>query len=111
MIGNIIGLTDCRGCHGEYLDGKVSPSYPEGPNLSSVRAWSADQFITAMCTGARPSGQQLQPPMPWQTIGKFDDTELTAIYATSLPCRRARMCAWGLRRPRFLWRLAFAEWT
>jgi len=33
-----------------------------------------------MRTGIDPDGHQIQDPMPWQQVGKMDDTELAALY-------------------------------
>lgn len=73
---------DCRGCHGEKLDGNAPPPAPPGAsNLTViVPKWSKDDFFKTMRTGIDPTGHQVQPPMPWQTIGKLDDVELEALY-------------------------------
>ncbi len=83
----IVDFSDCRGCHGPNLDGKVTPPFPAGPNLVVVKGWTAEQFINTIRTGVNPGGQQLKPPMPWKPFGKMDDTELTAVWAylKSLP--------------------------
>jgi mono/diheme cytochrome c family protein len=84
----IIGYQDCRDCHGEDLKGGLEGQLgPIGPNLSAVRGWTSDQFIAAMRTGLTPSGDPMDPPMPWQSIGRMDDEELTAmhLYIQSLP--------------------------
>jgi mono/diheme cytochrome c family protein len=71
---------DCRGCHGEDLQGGKPPA-PVGPSLQVVKGWTQEQFVTAMRTGIDPSGHALKDPMPWKTIGKLDDVELAAMYA------------------------------
>jgi mono/diheme cytochrome c family protein len=84
----IIGYQDCRDCHGEDLKGGLEGQLgPIGPNLSAVKGWTSDQFITAMRTGITPSGDPIDPPMPWQSIGRMDNEELTAmhLYIQSLP--------------------------
>jgi mono/diheme cytochrome c family protein len=83
----IVDFSDCRGCHGPNLDGKVTPPFPAGPNLVVVKGWTAEQFINTMRTGVNPGGMQLKPPMPWKPFGKMSDTELTAVwtYLKSLP--------------------------
>ncbi len=82
----IVDFSDCRGCHGPNLDGKVTPPFPAGPNLVVVEGWTAEQIINTIRTGVNPGGQ-LKPPMPWKPFGKMDDTELTAVWAylKSLP--------------------------
>jgi mono/diheme cytochrome c family protein len=84
----ILSYQDCRDCHGEELTGGVEGQLgPVGPSLRIVKGWTEEQFATTLRTGMDPSGHELQPPMPWQTIGRMDDEELAAMYAylTSLP--------------------------
>lgn len=73
---------DCKGCHGPTLSadgGTFSPR--NAANLTQiVPKWSKDDFFQAMRTGVDVSGHQIQPPMPWQQIGKLDDVELEALY-------------------------------
>lgn len=78
----IADFGDCRACHGEKLDGNAPPPAPPGgSNLTViVPKWNKDDFFKAMRTGVDPTGHQMQPPMPWQTIGKLDDVELEALY-------------------------------
>ncbi len=78
----IVNMLDCRGCHGPQLTGDAPPPMPPGaPNLTVVvPSWSKDDFFQAMRTGVAPSGRQIQPPMPWQQVGKLDDIELEALY-------------------------------
>jgi len=78
----IANFGDCRGCHGEKLDGNAPPPAPPGAsNLTVVVPnWSRDEFIQTMRTGVDPTGHKISPPMPWQTIGKMDDVELAALY-------------------------------
>jgi mono/diheme cytochrome c family protein len=84
----MVEFQDCMLCHGYMLDGvAVSPITPPAPDLEIVKFWTAEQFITTMRTGVDPSGHQLGGDMPWRSIGRLDDTELTAIHAfvVSLP--------------------------
>jgi mono/diheme cytochrome c family protein len=77
----ILNYQDCRDCHGEDLRGGVEGQLgPVGPNLAAVKGWTTDQFITAMRTGMIPSGDTMDSPMPWQSIGRMDDEELTAMH-------------------------------
>ena len=76
----IVSYSDCRDCHGQRLDGKVSPPNPPGPPLVMVPLWTREQFISTMRTGTDPTGYQIKPPMPWKPIGKLDDEELSALY-------------------------------
>lgn len=83
----IAGYTDCAICHGNDFTGGTSQLAPQGPNLVTVNAWTADQFITVMRTGISPTRGELGEEMPWEYIGLLDDEELTALYeyVKSLP--------------------------
>jgi cytochrome c553 len=77
----ILSYQDCRACHGADLTGGVRGQIaPIGPSLQRVKSWKAEQFIATFRTGRDPSGRQLSEVMPWRTIGRMDDEELTAIY-------------------------------
>lgn len=73
---------DCKGCHGPTLSadgGMFSPR--NAVNLTQiVPKWSKEDFFQAMRTGVDVTGRHIQPPMPWQSIGKLDDVELEALY-------------------------------
>jgi mono/diheme cytochrome c family protein len=84
----ILSYQDCRDCHGEDLNGGVEGQLaPIGPTLAGVKHWTTDEFINAMRTGSTPGGDPIDPPMPWQNIGRMDDEELTAMhmYLQSMP--------------------------
>lgn len=78
----ILSYQDCRDCHGEDLLGGIEGQLaPLGPNLKVVSGWTQEQFITTLRTGVDPSGHELDPSkMPWKSIGRMDDEELTAMY-------------------------------
>lgn len=78
----VVSLLDCHGCHGPTLTGDAPPPSPPGAaNITLiVPKWSKDQFFSTMRTGTDPNGHEIQPPMPWRSIGKLDDTELEALY-------------------------------
>lgn len=77
----VVNYMDCRSCHGATLAGDAKPPLPAGPNLTLiVPNWSKDDFFKAIRTGVDKTGHQIQPPMPWKTIGQLDDTELGAVY-------------------------------
>jgi len=78
----------CDECHGPNYTGGGGGVLPIGPNLRSVKNWSAGQFITTFRTGTTPFGKQLDSlMMPWNVYGRATDVELTAIhmYLASLP--------------------------
>ncbi|MBM3935421.1 MAG: cytochrome c [SAR202 cluster bacterium] len=78
----IVEFGGCRECHGQELTGGPGGLYPLGPNLRVVKAWTAGQFMQTMRTGVNPTGRELDPAqMPWRSVGKLTDTELTALHA------------------------------
>lgn len=71
---------DCKNCHGEDLSGGTDPFQPKGPSLRVVKHISSDGFIVVLRTGVTPLGKELNSVMPWRSIGRLDDTELSALY-------------------------------
>jgi mono/diheme cytochrome c family protein len=82
----------CRGCHGEHLSGGPIPGAPEDQtgvptNLTmhetGLRAWSVETFKSALRTGRRPDGSEINPRfMPWRSMhSHMTDTELEAMWA------------------------------
>jgi mono/diheme cytochrome c family protein len=77
----VTSFMDCRTCHGPTLSADAPPPAPPAPNLTLiVPKWSKGDFFQAMRTGVDRDGHSISPPMPWKTIGKLDDVELTALY-------------------------------
>ena len=76
-------LGDCRGCHGPDMTGTPASAFgPAVPNPRPfVAAWTREQFIQVMRTGARPDGSKLAEGMPWQNAAKMTDDDLAALYA------------------------------
>jgi mono/diheme cytochrome c family protein len=83
----MLSFLDCKGCHGDDLNGGTSPVGPKGPSLRLVKAWTEEEFINTLRTGVNPSGKELSPLMPWRSTGRLDDVELSALYQylVSLP--------------------------
>jgi mono/diheme cytochrome c family protein len=89
----LVRINSCRDCHGDDLAGGTSgePGAPPAPNLTDggeLRAWTDEQFITALQTGITPSGVELRERwMPWRYKGQMTDEEFKAIWAylKSLP--------------------------
>lgn len=85
----------CTGCHGRGLAGGPMPGQPPGmpppanltPHREGLLQWSEADFLTAMRSGKRPDGRQLEDFMPWRNLGQMDDAELHAVwvYLRSLP--------------------------
>jgi mono/diheme cytochrome c family protein len=76
----IVKYVDCALCHVDTLHGGTSNLAPRGPSLVGLKAWTADQFVTAMRTGATPFGEVLSDEVPWENFGRFDDDSLNAVY-------------------------------
>jgi mono/diheme cytochrome c family protein len=85
----------CTGCHGVDFAGRQHgpPGTPRGSDLrpgAAMAGWSEQDFFRVMREGMRPDGSELHPFMPWQSFGRMDDVELSALwrYFETLP--RAR---------------------
>lgn len=78
---------ECKRCHGADLSGGTSPIGPQGPSLRLVKQWTEEEFIITLRTGVNPNGRELSPLMPWQSTGRLDNMELSALYQylVSLP--------------------------
>jgi mono/diheme cytochrome c family protein len=105
----LVGIMDCTACHtagsmagapdpAKYLAGSdigfeipdLGIFYP--PNLTpdhgtGIGAWSEQDIVTALRTGARPDGRELAPIMPWRSYAALtdDDVQAIAAYLKSLP--------------------------
>jgi mono/diheme cytochrome c family protein len=87
----------CMGCHNpEFSGGKIvggDPSWVPARNLTphadGLGGWTYEQFHTAVTTGKRPDGTDLQAPMSLVVpyLQKATDVELQALfmYLQSLP--------------------------
>jgi hypothetical protein len=54
------------------------------PDDTGLGSWTEDQFLTAIKKGlykGLEGSRPLLPPMPWETISKFSDEDLKAIFA------------------------------
>lgn len=90
----------CTGCHGEHFSGGaipgLPPSFPKAANLTpdprtGLGKWSEADFVHAIRTGKRPDGTTLDPFMPWPSLARMSDNELSAVwlYLRSQPVRSA----------------------
>jgi mono/diheme cytochrome c family protein len=78
----LVSYLDCRVCHGSKLTGGTPAQLgPLGPDLTMLKDWSRNDFISTMRTGMDPNGHQLTREMPWRSVGHLSDVELTAVYA------------------------------
>lgn len=78
---------NCMGCHKPNLKGGKhnDPNFPPVPDITMTGefgSWTKEQFITAISTGVRPDGRQMDPNyMPWRAFSHMDEIELDAIFA------------------------------
>jgi hypothetical protein len=83
----ITSFLDCTSCHGNDLDGGTNLMRPQGPSLRLVKEWTEEEFILTLRTDVHPRGRELSPLMPWTSVGRLDNRELSALYRylVSLP--------------------------
>lgn len=83
--GKYVAAT-CTGCHRDnFAGGPIQGAPPEWPPAQPITGkamakWNEAQFITALRMGRRPDGSMIKFPMPWQSLGKLNDTELKALW-------------------------------
>ncbi|AQV93043.1 cytochrome C [Cupriavidus necator] len=80
----------CMGCHGpEFRGGKIPGAPPDWPPAADLRPVSggamaryghASAFIEMMRSGKRPDGTAVSRVMPFDSFGRMNDTDLTALY-------------------------------
>jgi cytochrome c553 len=78
----------CVGCHGAGLSGGRIPGTPDSipvptnltPAPDGLGGYDQASFFTAMRTGKRPDGTEMNPFMPWAVYRHMTDDELTALY-------------------------------
>ncbi|RYD84650.1 MAG: cytochrome c, partial [Verrucomicrobiaceae bacterium] len=79
----------CTGCHGpNYSGGKIAGGPPEWPAASNLTAgemgamknWTESDFMTALKTGHRPNGTEINPVMP-RAFGKMTEEEMKALWS------------------------------
>lgn len=83
----------CTGCHGANFAGQRVPGTPSelppAANLTqaALKNWSQNDFQTALRTGKRPDGSDINPFMPWPAMSKMTDDEMAALwlYLSGLP--------------------------
>ena len=80
----------CTGCHGEGLSGGPIPGAPPDmaiplnltPDASGLAGFSLDDFKQVLKTGKRKKdGRKLDPMMPVESFGQFDDVEMQALFS------------------------------
>jgi cytochrome c553 len=83
----LVHTAGCAGCHGPTLaGGKIEvgdPAWPPAANLTptGLQAYDEAAFFTALRTGVRPGGSQINPAMPWKWAKEMTDDEIRAVWA------------------------------
>lgn len=78
----------CIGCHGATLGGgKIPGAPPDWPAAADLRPGAVmlrystpERFIAMMRTGMRPDGTPVSKVMPFESLSRMSDTDLTALY-------------------------------
>lgn len=86
--GSLLGKL-CTGCHGATLSGGPLPGAPPEipiptnltPHETGMLQWSFEDFDRLLVQGIRKNGMKLNPFMPIEAFGKFDETEKRALWA------------------------------
>lgn len=77
----------CTYCHRADLSGGLVEGPPGSPQSVDLRAtgptarWTESDFATALRTGKRPDGSDINPIMPWRLAGQMTDEEISAVWA------------------------------
>lgn len=92
--GRFIGR-GCMGCHGAKGSGGPIPGAPPSlpvplnitPHETGLKGWTFEDFDQVVTTGTRKDGRKLNPFMPFEALGKMNETEKRALFAylQSLP--------------------------
>ena len=48
--------------------------------MTGIGRWTEEDFVRTIRTGVNPSGDSLNPIMPWRTIRRMTDDDLRAMY-------------------------------
>jgi cytochrome c553 len=83
-----LDLTAWTGPWGQTVASNLTPD----PDTGIGKRYTEASFITAMRTGRKPNGTQIQPPMPSEVYQNMTDDDLKAIWAylqTVKPIRNA----------------------
>ena len=75
----------CMACHGKSLSGGKFAGGPDDPPAANITptgigTWSEADFFRAFREGKRPGNTDINPFMPWKTMGGMTDSELRAIF-------------------------------
>jgi mono/diheme cytochrome c family protein len=81
----LVASGGCMACHGKGLSGGKLAGGPDDPPAANITptgigSWSEADFFRAFREGKRPGNTDINPFMPWKTMGGMTDGELRAIY-------------------------------
>jgi mono/diheme cytochrome c family protein len=93
--GKYLGDVGCSGCHGvTYGGGAIPggpPDWPKPANLTptGIGHYTQEGFVSALRTGKRPDGTEINPFMPIAATRQMTDVEIVAVYKylRTLPAR------------------------
>lgn len=81
-------VNSCIGCHGANLaGGKIPGAPPDWPPAADLRPGqtmdrydTAERFVAMMRSGKRPDGSEVSRVMPFDSLSRMSDTDLTALW-------------------------------
>lgn len=87
-FGRYIGRA-CDGCHGKTLTGGRIPGAPSSfpvplnitPDETGIKGWTYEDFDRLLVQGIRKNGKKIDPFMPIDAFGNYDDVEKRALFA------------------------------
>jgi hypothetical protein len=87
-VGRFIGRA-CDKCHGKTLSGGPIPGAPASfpvplnitPHESGIKGWTYEDFDRLLVQGIRKNGKMIDPFMPIDAFGKYDEIEKRALFA------------------------------
>ncbi|WP_420629889.1 c-type cytochrome [Candidatus Leptofilum sp.] len=73
--------TFCTACHGADFTGNSMIGSPNiTPHETAVGGWTEAEFARAIREGVRPDGSTISTEMPWETMSRYSDEEIHAIW-------------------------------
>ena len=67
----------------------VNPSNITPDSATGIGRWTEEDFVRTIRTGVNPSGDSLNPIMPWRTIRRMTDDDCGRCTCT---CGQSRLC-------------------
>jgi mono/diheme cytochrome c family protein len=77
-------VSGCTSCHRPDLKGGPAgpPHAPPATDISltGLSGWTSDDFFRSLREGRRPDGSEISEYMPWRSLGRMTDDEISAIW-------------------------------